>query len=210
MIAICDHNSAENVQAAIKAAEKTPLTVLPGMEMTTSEEVHVIGIFPSIDAVLLMQESVYEKLMPGENKEGLFGEQIIANEMDEVEGYNRRMLIGATAFSIEELVEEIHNHGGLAIASHIDREVFGIIGQLGFIPEKLALDALEISSKTSYAEAARNIPQMARYAVVSSSDAHSLDQIGNTFTKFWIENPTIEEIKKAFLKTEGRHIMLEA
>ncbi len=210
MIAICDHNSAENVQAAIKVAEKTPIAVLPGMEITTSEEVHVLGIFPTIDAVLSMQELVYKKLAPGENKEELFGEQIIANEQDEVEGYNSRMLIGATAFSIEETVEEIHNLGGLAIASHVDREVFGIIGQLGFIPEKLPLDALEISFRTSYSEAARNIPQIARYAVVSSSDAHSLDQIGRKFTEMWIEEPTIDEIKKAFLKTEGRRVMLEA
>lgn len=210
VIAICDHNSAENVQAAIKVAKKTPLTVLPGMEITTSEEVHVLAIFPTIDAVMSMQVLVYEKLAPGENKEELFGEQIIANEKDEVEGYNSRMLIGATAFSIEETVEEIHNLGGLAIASHVDREVFGIIGQLGFIPEKLPLDALEISSGTSYTEAARNIPQIARYAVVSSSDAHSLDQIGRKFTEFWIERPTIDEMKKAFLKTEGRRVMLEA
>ena len=75
VIAICDHNSAENVQAAIKVAKKTPLTVLPGMEITTSEEVHVLAIFPTIDAVLSMQESIYEKLMPGGNKEDVFGDQ---------------------------------------------------------------------------------------------------------------------------------------
>ncbi len=209
MIAICDHNSAENINAALKVAQNTALTVFPGMEITTVEEVHVIGIFPSYDAILSMQESVYARLAPGENKADLFGEQIIANEIDEVEGYNHRLLIGATNFSIEEVVQEIHDLQGLAIASHVDREVYSIIGQLGFIPDGLDLDALEISSLVTYDEAARRIPQLTNYPVVECSDAHNLEDIGQRTTKFWIEKPTIDEIRNAFQKKEGRGIVLE-
>lgn len=209
VIAICDHNSAENTRAALKCAQNTALTVLPGMEITTIEEVHVIGIFPGHDAILSMQETVYAHLAPGENKDELFGEQIIANEFDEVEAYNHRLLIGATNLSIEVVVNRIHDLGGLAIASHVDREAYSIIGQLGFIPQGLALDALEISSMVTYDEAAGRIPQLGDYAVVTCSDAHQLEDIGQKTTKFRIEEATIDEIQKAFLQREGRSIVLE-
>lgn len=208
MIAICDHNSAENINAALKVAHDTQLAVIAGMEIATVEEVHVIGLFPNHDAAMSMQELVYAKLAPGENKEELFGEQIIANEFDEIEGYNHRLLIGATSIPIEEVVKEIHDRKGLAIASHVDREVYSIIGQLGFIPEGLALDGLELSSAAEYDEAATRIPQLAEYPVVTSSDAHNLDEIGQRTTKFWIKNSTVDEIRKAFLKKEGRRIEL--
>jgi len=208
IIAICDHNSAENVNAALKVAHDTQLTVLAGMEIATVEEVHVVGLFPTHDAAISMQALVYTKLAAGENKEDLFGEQIIANEFDEIEGYNHRLLIGATSLPIEEVVREIHNLKGVAIASHIDREVYSIIGQLGFIPEGLALDALELSSAAKYDEVAGRIPQLADYPVVTCSDAHNLDEIGQRTTKFWMKDSTIDEIRNAFLKKGGRHIEL--
>ena len=208
MIAISDHNSAENINAAMKVAHNTSLKVLAGMEIATVEEVHLVGIFPDHDAAMSMQELVYARLTPGENKEELFGEQIIVNEFDEVEGYNHRLLIGATSLPIEEVVREIHNLKGVAIASHVDREVYSIIGQLGFIPEGLAIDALELSPAAKYDEAAARIPQLTDYPVVTCSDAHNLEEIGQRTTKFWMEDSTVDEIRNAFLKKGGRHIEL--
>lgn len=210
IIAVCDHNSAENVQATLNAARDKNLTVLAGMEISSSEEVHVLGIFATVDAVCSMQELVYDNLPPGENKENLFGEQIIANEFDEVEGYNKRLFIGATNLTVSKVVDEIHRLGGLAIASHIDRETYSIIGQLGFIPENLQLDALEISSSISYTEASKKIPEVRKYPVISSSDAHNLEEIGKAISCFTIEVPTIEELSKAFQGKEGRSMILEA
>lgn len=209
MIAICDHNSAENVRATINAARDTNLTVLAGMEITSSEEAHVIGLFEDANTALVMQELVYQNLTPGENKEKLFGEQIIANEFDEVEGYNRRLLIGATSLSVGDVVKEIHGLDGLAIASHVDREAYSIVGQLGFIPSDLGVDALEISPSTRSAEAVKRIPEIEKFSVISSSDAHNLDEIGKVVARFMIEAPTIEELSKAFKGKEGRSIILE-
>jgi predicted metal-dependent phosphoesterase TrpH len=210
IIALCDHNSAENVQAAMKVARNTRLTVLPGMEVTSSEEVHLCGIFADADAALMLQELVYKELVPGENNAKLFGEQIIANEFDEVESYNKRLLIGATNLSVEEVVAEVHRLGGLVIASHVDREAYSIIGQLGFIPEKLELDALEISSAVTYHGAKKIIPQLSAYSVLSSSDAHDIDEIGKVVSTFRIEKPTIDELQRAFKQEGGRSVLLEA
>jgi PHP family Zn ribbon phosphoesterase len=197
-------------QLSLNAARDKNLTVLAGMEISSSEEVHVLGIFTAVDAVCAMQELVYDNLAPGENRENLFGAQIIVNEFDEVEGYNKRLLIGATDLAVSKVVDEIHRLGGLAIASHIDRETYSIIGQLGFIPENLKLDALEISSSISYTEASKKIPEAKKYPVISSSDAHNLEDIGKAISRFTIEAPTIKELSKAFQKKEGRGVTLEA
>ncbi|MCK4422275.1 PHP domain-containing protein, partial [candidate division WOR-3 bacterium] len=96
IIGICDHNSAENVQAAKNAGAKKKITVLAGMEITSVEEVHIIALFDKTQDILKLQDIIYEKLPPEENKEEFFGQQIIVNEFDEVEGYNKKLLIGAT------------------------------------------------------------------------------------------------------------------
>lgn len=210
MIAICDHNSAENVAATKKIGEKENIKVFPGMEVTSSEEVHIIALFDDIDGVIKLQEIVYEHLTPGENKEEFFGEQIIVNEFDEVDGYCNRLLIGATTLSLETVVDEIHDLGGLAIASHIDRESYSIIGQLGFVPENLRLDAMEISQHMNKTQIIERFPEIKKFPLVCASDAHFLDDIGKATTQFLLEKPTIVEIRKAFNNEEGRTIVMEA
>lgn len=210
IIGICDHNSAENVQATVNAACKKNLTVLPGMEVTSIEEVHVLALFNETEEVLNLQETIYANLIPGENKKELFGEQIVANEFDEVEGYNKKLLSGATTLSLEEVVKTIHAYGGLAIASHIDRESYSIIGQLGFIPEDLKIDGIEISPHTTPAQVNINIPKIEKYPLVRSSDAHFLKDIGKVITSFLLAQPSFDEIKMAFSQRNGRKIVMEA
>ena len=147
IIAICDHNAMENVQFVLRSVEGKPLTLLPRMEITSSEEVHLLALFDTLDDLTKIQNIVYDHL-PGTNREEIFGCQTIVNELDEVEGFNDRFLLGATQLSLLEIIHHIHGFGGLAIASHIDRESFSIIGQLGFIDQDIPLDALEITYRT--------------------------------------------------------------
>ena len=144
MIGICDHNSAENVACAKKVGEKEGLTVIGGIEVTSQEEVHILALFSEDRDLFELADLIYENL-PGINDERVFGEQIVVNEDDEVLGFNKRLLIGATVLPLRQIVDRIHSLSGLAIAPHIDRESFGIIGQLGFIPDGLELDGLEVS-----------------------------------------------------------------
>jgi len=204
IIGICDHNSAENTQAAMEAARGYGVHVLPGMEVTSLEEVHILALFDALEPVLQLQEMVYQKL-PGENDEGTYGMQVIANADDDVLGFNQRLLIGATTLPLEKIVNKIRSLGGLAIAAHIDRESFSLISQLGFIPDNLALDALEISPALSYEDAVR------RYSpslpLIHSSDAHKEDEIGRCCTRFLIDDTNIGEIRKALRGQEGRKIL---
>jgi PHP family Zn ribbon phosphoesterase len=206
IIAICDHNASENVPYVIKAAERTGLTVFPGMEITSSEEVHVLALFDKPEPLIPLQELVYRHL-PGKNNEELFGCQAIVNEHDEVEGLSEWLLIGATTLPLQRIVSEIHTLGGLAIAAHIDRESFGILGQLGFIPDGLALDALEISRRTGLVEARRRYPELARFPIVESSDSHIITDIGKGITRALLEEATISELRMAFEKKGNRCIL---
>ena len=204
IIGICDHNSAENVPALIKAANKYKICVLPGLEITSQEEVHILALFNELEPALRLQEIIYDNL-PGENDEDTFGMQVVVNHKGEVLRFNKKLLIGASTLTVEDVVQTIHSLNGLAIAAHIDREGFSLIGQLGFIPEHLELDALEISPLISYEEATNKFDP--NYPITCSSDAHFIGDIGKSFTTFYIEEGTTEEIKKACLNKEGRKII---
>jgi PHP family Zn ribbon phosphoesterase len=206
VIAICDHNASENVQYVLNAAKGTALTVLPGMEIMSSEEVHVLALFDKLENLVELQDLVYRHL-PGKNDEDLFGCQAIVNEHDEVEGLSERLLIGATTLPLQRVVNEIHRLFGIAVAAHIDRESFGLLGQLGFVPEGLPLDALEISHRTGLAEARRRYPELARFPMIVSSDSHVITDIGKGITRAFLEEATTSELKMAFEKKGGRCIL---
>jgi hypothetical protein len=205
MIAICDHNSAENLPAFIKAGTKAGLAVLPGMEVTSREEIHLLALLNRPEDGFILQEWVYQHL-PGRNDEKVFGPQVRVNENSEPIGHNDKMLIGATLLSFEEILCFVETLKGVAIASHIDRQAFSLIGQLGFIPEGVSLDGLEISSRTSLEEARKQFRSYQHLAFVRSSDAHFLEEIGKASTQFLLEERTSREIKMALHSREGRGI----
>lgn len=201
MIGICDHNSAENAMALVKAGRREGLSVIIGMEITSSEEAHILGLFEEESALMGMQELVYAHL-PGKNYEDSFGPQTVIDEWDHVVGANHRLLIGATTLTVEHLVKAIHERSGLAIAAHVDRERFSLVGQLGFIPKALSLDAVEVARPSSKNNGYNNYP------VITSSDAHFLQDIGTNCTTFTVEEPSLEEIRKALRHETGRSFAL--
>lgn len=205
VVAICDHNASENVPYVIRAARGFELTVLPGMEITSSEEVHLLALFENMHDLQNLQELVYSRL-PGQNDEDRFGCQAIVSETDDVEGFNPRLLIGATGWTLAELVNHIHGLGGLAIAAHIDREAFSVISQLGFVDPEIPFDALEISRRTGIAAARGIFADLAPYPFLISSDAHRLDDIGGGMTELRLEAVSIRELKLALAGREGRGI----
>jgi PHP family Zn ribbon phosphoesterase len=208
IIAVCDHNSAENVGVTMNLAKGKGISVIPGMEICSSEEVHILGLFRDLQDALKMQQLVYENLQPGENDEDRFGIQVVVNEIDEVMGFNRRLLIGATGLSVDRIVMLIQEFGGIAIASHIDREGFGIIGQLGFIPPGITFDALEISPGISVERAQQTFAAYRHIPWVSSSDAHYLQNIGKRTTGLLLYHSTFEELRLALKGTGGRGVIL--
>ena len=207
VIAICDHNTAENAGAVMKEGEKHGLWVIPGIEICSKEEVHILALFDDLDKTLAMQEYVYANLA-GKNKPEVFGYQVIANEHDEVLGENPRLLIGATQLGLYEIVEKTHSLGGISLSSHVDRTAYGIIGQLGFIPPDLNIDGVEVSYRVSLDKVYDEVPGIGKLPSMTASDAHFLDDIGKVWTIFVMAKPTINEIHRALLGEDGRRIMV--
>lgn len=201
IIAICDHNSTENSKPAMELGKENGILVLPGMEITTKEEVHILGIFENLEKALSFQSIIYENL-PDLNEEKFIEEQPVVDSEENVLGFCKKSLFYAVNLKIEEILEKIHFFGGIAIASHIDREAFSIIGQLGFIPEGLQIDGLEIVFDIKKEYEIYNLP------LIRSSDSHFLNEIGQRQTNFYIENLSFEEIFLAFKKKEGRFIKI--
>ena len=206
LIGICDHNSAENVLAVKRVGEQEGLTVVGGMEITSEEEVHVLALLDKDSDLQALQDIVYGHL-DGVNDERVFGEQLLLDEDDTVLGYTPRLLIGSTTLLLGTIVEIVHSLDGLAIASHVDRESFSIISQLGFIPDGLPLDGLELSPlgsreafKTEFPEAFTTFP------LVAFSDAHYLDDVGKGSTWFSMEEATLKEMRKALTGEDGRSV----
>jgi PHP family Zn ribbon phosphoesterase len=207
LIALCDHNSVENAGATMSEGNRQGVQVLPGMEICSKEEVHILALFDELEPALAMQAYIYDNL-PGENNTEIFGFQVVANEQDEVIGENTRLLIGATRLGLHDIVKKTHVLGGINISCHVDRPAYGIINQLGFIPEDLNLDGLEVSYRIKLAEAAQIIPGIGNLACVTASDAHYLSDIGKACTVFHMAEPTLAEIRLALTGKDGRRILV--
>ena len=206
LIAVTDHNSAENVEATQRAAKGTGLVVFAGMEIASAEEVHLLALFASPDRARALQCIVQECLPVGENDERLYGDQIIVNEDNEVMGFNRRLLIAATSITVRTLVDLVRSLGGISMASHIDRQSFSVLSQLGFIPQDLRFDALEISPRIQREAAEAAFPELRSFPWVSFSDAHRLTEIGARVTTFAVKEPTLEEIRQALISPGGSRL----
>ena len=202
-IGISDHNSADNVRAIKNAGKKQGILVIGGMEITTREEVHILAFFETDKALRVMQKKVCKNLA-GENDENIFGEQLVVDENDGILGSCTKFLLGASGLSLEETVDAINTLDGIAIASHVDREMFSIIGQLGYIPDKLDLHALELSPNYDFN---KNINfNCLGYSVVRFSDAHYLQDIGKTSTTLLLPALSFSDIKKTLQSEDRRKI----
>lgn len=206
MIAVCDHHSMRNVSALQQAACDQGLVVLAGMEITSAEEVHTLGIFGNIDAAWALQEEIDQRL-PGENVADVFGYQVLMDENDAILGAEERFLAGTTVFSIGEVVKAIQQLGGLAVACHVDREAYGIIAQLGWVPEDLRFDGLEVSWRLTLAEARQRFPEISAWPLVRSSDAHRPEDVGKAWTRLKMAEASFEELKLALRGENGREVI---
>jgi PHP family Zn ribbon phosphoesterase len=206
MIAVCDHNSARNV-AAVQEVAGDHLVVIAGMEITTAEECHVVGLFPDAVAAEAAGAEVGATLDTADDGyETFFGEQRLIDATGQETGREQLALATATTLDVNAAVELVHRHGGLAVAAHVDRTSFGVIEQLGFFPAEAGFDAVELS---------RDIPaggeheaEFAAYGlpVLHSSDAHFVDEVGLASTTVTCERPSFEELALAMRGLEGRRI----
>jgi len=194
LIAITDHNASANVPAVMKAAEGKELTVLPGIELETAEEIHLVCLFPELSQLNKFQEIVDQNLPPLVNNEEFFGIQLVVNNTGEFVRKDTRMLSTATKLSLEDSTRHVLDLGGRFFPAHIEREENGIIARLGMIPPDLPTQIVEISRFTTREKLISVYPELAKYAFVQGGDVHFInDMLGavlfdapdNCFSTIW-------------------------
>lgn len=171
-IAVTDHNCARNLPYVKEAADAFHLILLPGMEITTREEVHVLGYFPTVEAAVEAGEFFGEHLPPMKNRPDFFGRQLVVNTDDEILAEEERLLIGATDLSLARCVEEIRRRGGVAVPAHINRGGNGLLVNLGMMPPSPDFPVVEVWPGLPVEEQA-----VAGRRVLNASDAHQLGSI---------------------------------
>lgn len=203
LIAITDHNSTANGGAVMEAALGTGLTVLPGMELQTQEEVHVLCLFDGLEQAQAWQRTVDTRFPDLLNDEEKIGEQYIVDATGCFIRKEERMLISNIAISLEEAVELVNRLGGIVIPAHVERRAYGLLGVLGFASP--IFEALEVSHHVTIAEASGLFPDIEKFPVLQNGDVHSRDGFLGLM-EFEMQAPTIAEIRRA-IRGEGERCM---
>jgi PHP family Zn ribbon phosphoesterase len=208
LIAVTDHNSAENGMAVLAAARGTGITVLPGMEVQTREEVHLLCLFDTLEQAACWQKEVYVRLPPLKNSEDVFGLQVVLDAEGTVVGHNDRLLLTSTSFSVDQVVQRVHGLNGVCIPAHVDRPAYSIIANLGFVPYDLDIVGVEISPNTSAVEAREDYPQLAYYGLLAGGDAHRLGEMTSR-TTLRMAKAAVDEVSLALAGEAGRGVWVD-
>jgi 3',5'-nucleoside bisphosphate phosphatase len=209
IIAITDHNASANVRAVQKAAEGTNLTVLPGMEVQSREDVHLLALFENVEMLEKWQLRVNDYLPDLRNNVDYLGEQFVVDETGEFIRSETRLLLTATNFSIDRVFEQVSELGGIVIPAHVERISYGLFPTLGLISDEWNVLALEISRHTSPEKVGVKFPATRQYPLIQSGDVHRLDDFLGT-TRFTMELPTLMELRMAFHNIDGRSVCIES
>jgi len=208
LIAITDHNASANVAAVQKAAAGSTLKVLPGMEVQTHEDVHLLCLFENLSELENWQTAVNASLPETLNHAEFFGEQYIVDENGDYIQTETRMLLTSTRFSIDDVFEQVNTLGGLVIPAHVDRSSYGLFPTLGLLADQWPILGFEISRHTTPQKARATFPSMGNYPLIQSGDVHRLDEfLGSTI--FTLTEPTLNEIRKALKNENDRQLYIE-
>jgi PHP family Zn ribbon phosphoesterase len=206
-IAVTDHHSAANVQAVINAAQGTTLTVLPGMEVQTREEVHMLCLYDTLEQVQEWQRAVFAALPDRPNNAEVFGAQYVVDATGEYLYTEERLLAASTSLSIEHVVERVNALAGICLPAHVDRPSYSILANLGFVPPGLDIAGIELSRLTTPQKLVQLSPALAQYGMIVSGDAHRLAEM-TARTRVQVAAPTVSELRLALAGDKGRDVQV--
>ena len=200
VIALTDHNSCRNCPAAMYHGEKYGVTVIPGMELTTQEEVHVICLFPELEDALVFDTLVHERLLPIRNREDIFGKQQVMNKKDEIIGTVDNLLINATSIAFDDVFSLAGSCHGIAYPAHVDKSSTSLISNLGFVPPGSTFSCAEFHDFKNLHRLRKEHPYLETCSVICCSDAHYLQDIHEPDYQIYSESREIPVILNALTK----------
>lgn len=176
IVALTDHNTAKNCPAFFKAAQRYGIIPVAGMELTTSEDIHVVCLFEALEDAMAFDEEITAKRIPVKNRTDIFGEQLILDGEDNVIACEENLLSNATSVSLDEAPAIVGKYRGVCYPAHIDREANGIIATLGTFPKTPAFSAAEFHNREKIQEYIKKYG-LEDKSIIISSDAHCLTDI---------------------------------
>ncbi len=202
VIAVTDHNSCRNCAPAMKMAENYGVIALPGMELCTEEEVHVVCLFPDLYAAMDFDGYVYVKMMKVPNKEKIFGEQLLYNDMDEIIGKEPNLLLCNTSIRFDEVYALTEERGGIMIPAHVDKTANSLIANLGFIPPDSQFTCAEVKNMDNLPRLLETHLYLRHCRIISNSDAHYLEHINEPKHSIDVSSTSLSDIIKALKSNE--------
>ncbi len=206
IIAITDHNTTRQAPLIQKLAAETGLFVLCGAEVTSKEEAHCLTYFPDLNTLNLFQVYLDQHLPEIKNDTNSFGYQVCVDENEDIVFEEERLLISGINQSIEQIEQKVHELNGIFIPAHINRSMFSVVSQLGFVPPDLNYDALELSRHTTIEEYKKNNSYLKNAVFIQNSDSHMVETIGSVYSNFTMQTRSFDEIKKALYNIDGRSV----
>ena len=198
VIAITDHNSAKNIEAVMQVGQRAGLLVVPGMELCTAEEIHLVCLFATAEATLSFQDYVYNNMNPIDNREDIFGPQILMDSYDNEIGRETKLLSAACNLDVQTAIESVRELGGAVIPAHVNRQSYSMLNTLGAIPNEYGFEYLECSENCNLELFLQEHKELKGYKFIKSSDAHFLSHISEQEVFFDIEEKSIKSIVSLF------------
>ena len=174
LIAVSDHNSVGNLAAVLTVATEAGLLAVPAMELCTSEEIHLLCLFPDLDAGRAFEAALYDHGAVPQNRPDIFGEQLLLDEADNLTGNEKRMLLAASGLDVGSALRLLALLGGVAVPAHVDRDAYSMIATLGVIPAEYGFGTVEISRAADAAAFRAEHPDTLPLQFLVNSDAHHL------------------------------------
>lgn len=193
-IAVTDHNSCLHCKTTMELGERYGIVVIPGMELTTKEEVHVLCLFEHLEDALRFDAYVQTKLLLTKNDPKIFGKQIIMDDKDCVSGEFESLLIQATNISFDDVNPLIKSYGGIMVPAHIDKSCNSLLSNLGFIPPTSQFSCVEIRDRKQKTQLLNTHPYLQECIFIKNSDAHRLSDINEPFNYLKVNEVSRNEI----------------
>lgn len=209
VIAITDHNTCGNVAAFVEKGLEMGLTVVPGMELQTLEEIHLVCLFDRVGQAMDFEKALAPRYTTMKNKPQIMGEQWLVDKEGKRLGQEERFLLDSTNISVDEAVAMVHAFGGICIAAHADRPAFSVGAVFGTIPEDIPFDGIELTCNLPRNPALTDKIKGIGYTYVTASDAHFLENIRDIHCAAYLDHWSVHELALAMKGLEGRKIMTE-
>jgi len=202
VIALTDHNTSLNCEAAMKVGEEVGVLVIPGMELTTAEDIHAVCLFPTLEQALAFSAYVDEHRIKIRNKSEIYGRQVVMNENDEETGEIEHLLIPASFIGIGEVYAKAKEFGGICYPAHIDRDSLSILSVLGEIDPMCGFKTAELSDLSRLDELSEQHPILRDMHIITCSDAHYLENMRDAENTIDLPELTREAVI-AYLDTDA-------